>query len=758
MLKRTRTYMILSLITLSTALLATVSMPVVGESAPRSTEPSIERWSQHVWTSAQRGDRDELERHLQDLPADDLGFEPLAHFQKTLTTHQKNRESARATRIEKREESLKELREHLEATDLSKALRSAVEFQNLSERLDRTFETEEIRRVIELTEQEIPRLKDDAEWLRAQELLFRLRTLFEDTDRHEAYQKYDQALNRVNHRVSLLSRYAPRQLHEMRNERVKQLGEEPLGEFNPARAVDWRERVDSIEDRMVRAALRIAGTEHIEGEGWRPLFEGGLDSLRVFATTTMLSETFKSLADKQLVDEWVRGIEREMDRVRTAKDGDLDAWMSSQLLGRIIKLNEQTLRLPEQVVLREFTDGAMQRLDQFSEVIWPDNLRRFRQQTEGNFVGVGILIRHNEKREIVVVNPLEGTPAYFAGVKPDDVIAEVNGESTVGWSLNDAVDEITGPKGEPVTLSIRRDGEEDLLEFKITRDTIRMHSVRGWWKEGVTDDGDLLWDWYIDPITRIGYIKLTSFNEDTYADIREAWSKMNEDGRPNGLILDLRFNPGGLLTSAVQISNLFLERGVIVSGENKHGVRAWPDRRARASAAELRDVPTVVLINQGAASGSEIVAGALQAHGAAIVVGERSYGKGSVQTVHNIAHNAALKLTTQYYRLPPRPGEDEGRLVHRRPGADSWGVEPDIIVPMSTHQVTESITLRQEADIIPEDEDGKPDPHHPDRPDVNNLLSEGIDPQLETALLILQARALGTLAEEQRHALLETSR
>lgn len=748
MLKRTRTYAMLSFTMIGATVLAAAVMPAAGERADRS----IEQWAEHVWTSAQQGDRGALERHFANLPDEDHAFDSLAQFQSTLETHKRNREEAKNERIEKREEALTELRQHLEEENLSKALRSAVEYQNLSDRLELAFETDEIRQVIDMAKHEIPRVKAEENWLRAQELLYRLRTLYEDTDRQDEYRKYDEELNRVNHRVSLLSRYAPKRLHEMRNERAISLGEEPLGEFNPSRSVDWQERVDSINDNMVRQALRIAGTEHIEGDGWRPLFEGGLESLRTFVTTSTLKETFAALGDERRVRQWVEEIDRELDRVRAADENDLDRWWSTQLLGRIVNLNKRTLDLPESVVLREFADGAMQRLDQFSEVIWPDNLRRFRQQTEGNFVGVGILIRHNEKREIVVVNPLEGTPAYFAGIKPDDVIVEVDSESTVGWSLNDAVDEITGPKGEPVKLSIRRDGEDELLEFEIIRDTIRMHSVRGWWKKGITDDGDLDWDWFVDPVTRIAYVKLTSFNEDTYGDLRAAWREMNEKGRPNGMIIDLRYNPGGLLTSAVQVSNLFLERGVIVSGENKHGVRAWPDRRARASAAELRDMPTVVLINKGAASGSEIVAGALQAHGAAIVVGERSYGKGSVQTVHNIARNAALKLTTQYYRLPPRPDEEKGRLVHRRPGADTWGVEPDIVVPMAPHKVAESITLRQEADIIPEDEDGNPDPHHPDRPDVNDLLAKGLDPQLETALLILQARALGTIAEEQRHA------
>jgi carboxyl-terminal processing protease len=758
MLTNPRPYAIACLTALSVSLLtAPHSLVAVSPDAP-SDAKSIEKWSEQVWDSARQGDRTALDRYLRNLPEAEVAFTPLDHFRDALAMHVRNRESSEAERVQKRDEALDDLQKHLDDGDLSKALRSAVEYQTLAERLEDAFNTDEVRRVIAMAESEIPKVKEREEWLYAQELLFRLRTLFEDTSRHADYQRFDEELNRVNHRVGLLSRYAPKRLHAMRNEAAVRRGDEPLGEFNELRVVRWQERVDSITEIMVREALRIAGSEHIEGDGWRPLLEGGLESLKLLATTSSLDENFASLGHADNVNRWVRAIDRELAGVRAADARDLDSWKTSQILGRIRNLNRETINLPPEVILREFADGAMQRLDQFSEIVWPHNLRRFRQQTEGNFVGVGILIRHNEKQEIVVVNPLEGTPAYFAGIKPDDVIAEVNKESTVGWSLNDAVDEITGPRGVPVTLGIRREGHDELLQFEIIRDTIRMHSVRGWLKRGIHDNGDLDWDWYIDPATRIGYIKLTSFNEDTFEDVRKAWREMNQAGTPNGLVVDLRYNPGGLLTSAVQVSNLFLQRGLIVSGENKDGVRAWQDRRARPNAAELSGIPTVVIINKGSASGSEIVAGALQAHGAAIIVGERSYGKGSVQTVHNIAPNAALKLTTQYYRLPPKPGQDHGKLVHRRPGSEMWGVDPDIVVPMSPHQVQASIELRQEADIIPEDDDGKPNPDDPNRPDVNDLLTKGLDPQLETALLILQARAMGTIAQKHRHAALDRQR
>ncbi|MHC4107299.1 MAG: S41 family peptidase [Planctomycetota bacterium] len=398
----------------------------------------------------------------------------------------------------------------------------------------------------------------------------------------------------------------------------------------------------------------------------------------------------------------------------------------------------------------------MYELDPFSEIIWPHRFPRFTQTTRGNFIGVGIVIRHDEAHEILVVNPLEGTPAYFAGVKPSDRIAEVDGVSTVGWSLNDAVDKITGRKGTEVTLGMKREGVEDLIQLTIVRDVIKIHTVRGWWKQGLDDDGDPVWDWYIDPISRIAYVRLTQFTEDTFTDLEKAWRQAKEAGQPNGLILDLRYNPGGLLSSAVQISNLFVERGVIVSGEDKNGRRAWPDQRARHELALIADdgIPTVILVNKGSASASEIVAGCLQAHGAAVVIGERTFGKGSVQTVHQVTNKAMLKLTTQYYRLPsPDGGETPGRLVHKRPGADVWGVDPDIVVTMTPAQIVASLELRQKADLIPEDDDGNPDPDSPERPNINELLAGGLDPQLEAALLLLQATALGN-ETDARHAML----
>jgi carboxyl-terminal processing protease len=745
-------------VSLSLIGLALLSLAAAPASQVDRAAIGLDRWAMQVWKTALDGDAAALERHLQTLPTGVPDSDVVDRYRASLDLLSTNREQAVETRLEQRDEAIVAMREEIEADNLPKALRKAVEAQTLSEDLNEAFDDPEIMDLVRWAKAQVPEHEHSRQWLDAQDLLFLLKTFYDDTDRQTEYEAYSEYLDHVNQRVGLIARYVPRTLHELRNERRLRLGEEPLDEFNPATAVDYHERLRDIDVKMVQAALRKAAFEHIETKGWRPLLLGGLEALRLMATTTALAEAFPRLDDARAVNEWVEFIDEQYRAIENADERHLDHWRLSTLLNELAELNERTVRIDLAAMLREFGDGAMNNLDDYSEVIWPDKFRRFQQATQGNFVGVGILIRHNEKREIMVVNPLEGTPAYFAGVKPNDLIMEVDGDSTVGWSLNDAVDRITGPKDTVVTIGLQREGEDELVRLPIQRDVIKIPTVKGWWKKDLEENGDPIWDWWIDPISRIAYIRLTQFSEDTETDLRRAWREISVDGEPNGLILDLRHNPGGLLTSAVRISNLFIPRRVtIVSGEDKDGRQVW-QQRARRDRAELADVPTVVLINKGSASASEIVAGCLQAYDAAIIVGERSFGKGSVQTVHplNTRAQALLKLTTQYYRLPPTTGPDgkreEGRLVHRRPGATDWGVDPDIEVPMSAKQVLAALDVRQSAEIIPLDDDGVLAPDDPERADVTTLITEGIDPQLETALLILQARALANDDLGVRHA------
>ncbi len=716
-------------------------------------QPTIQNWSSSVWQSALEGRSHDVERILTDAPRDTIAGETGMRFKQTLDLRQTNQSKAATARDDARSEAITKLDDQLQDNDLINALEAAVEVQTLSPDMGAMLDEPRFKHLIAWAEDQVPQVESKRDWLYAQELLYSLRTLYEDTNRHTEYQKYDDHLDRVNRRVSLLAMYAPKRLYDMQNERAVRHGDEPLDDFNSALTIDWSERVEDITVGMLKQSMRTAAREHIESDGYRPLLIGGLEQLELLATTTTLVDTFPTLGDAEKVANWNKHIEEELEMLRSLDDNDIDSITCSRVLDGLIWMNDKTLELPRSVIYREFGEGAMYRLDKFSEIVWPEKLRRFQQATEGNFVGVGILIRHNDKREIMVVNPLEGTPAYFGGVKPDDIIVEVNGEPTVGWSLNDAVDRITGEPNTKVEIGLRREGVDGTFRIKIKREIIKLPSVRGWWKKTLADNGDPVWDWYIDPTSGIAYVRLTQFTEDSYNDLLQAWREINKQGEPRGLIFDLRYNPGGLLDAAVKVSNLFVKNGLIVSGEDKTAHKVWK-LNADPRRAAWEDIPTVLLINKGSASASEIVAGCLKAYDAAVIVGERSYGKGSVQTVHPITGNSLLKLTTQYFRMPENAENPDGPLIHKRPGADRWGVDPHVEVTMTPQQIVDSLKLRQEADIIPLDEEGNMLPESEDRPDINTMLTDGLDPQLEIAVLLLQARVLGDMDAdaETKHA------
>ena len=703
----------------------------------------LDAWSNQIWEAAIRGQTDVLETRLEKLPELQSSPKAVAEFESFLERREQHFKTARANRLEAYSKAETDLDDHVQKGDLTLALTKAVEMQTLADEGLAVLGDDRIRELVTKADSIIPEAERRGDWLLAQELLYRLNVLFEHSG------EYKNELDKVNRRVALLANYAPRRLYDLRKQQAERLDpDREFPAFNEARLEDLQERLRDVDSIALRQSLRLAAQRHIEAAGWNPLVKGGLESLRILATTPALSEQFPALEDAAKVSTWTEQIDSFSERIDALTLTDRDA---DNILARLLELNDGTIKLPSSVLLREFGDGAMSKLDTYSEVIWPDEVRRFEQATRGDFVGVGILIRHDDKRDIMVVNPLEGSPAYFAGVKPEDRVVAVDGKSTVGWSLNDAVDKITGPRGEEVTLSIRREGVEDLLEISVKRDVVKLHSVNGWWKTGLGDEGDPEWDWYLDRDNGVAYIKLTQFSDHTYDDLNKAWRQINQTGTPRGLILDLRYNPGGLLDAAVNISNLFMPEGPVVSGEGKDGVTQF-ERRARRHRATIfkSGLPVVVLINEGSASASEIVAGALQANNAAVIVGERSFGKGSVQTVHPVTRNTMLKLTTQYYRLPPAEGETKGRIVHRRPGASDWGVNPDIEVGMSPNQIVKSLELRQQADMLTNDpEDAK------DRPDVNRLLTEGLDPQLETAVLILRAKALASVSMPGSRAALD---
>lgn len=707
----------------------------------------LETWRQGVWEAALQGRTGEMMEYLEVIPgeADPDRADALRAAMDARDGHAAATDEDRA---DGRTEARKKIADALKSENLTEALTGAVELQTLSDDWEAVLSDPEIVKLVQTAETREAEARLVGDWLFVQEILFRLRTLHEDTEFKEIHESYDRRLDEVNRRIGLLARYAPRSLHDLRGRQMARLEpEDEFPEFNEAFAEDWKVPLNGITERMLRSALRIGATQHISDCGWKPLLDGGLEAIEIFASTDQLLENFPGLADREKVDAWLEIVRRERARLAEIPADEVTRRDYHRILPELMRANPRTINVPEAVVLREFGEGATYRLedvfeDQYTQMIWPEQLRRFQQQVQGDFVGVGILIRHDDKRELMVQNPLEGSPASRAGIEEQDRIVEVDGVPTTGWSLTRAVDEITGPRGEEVVLSIAREGEEQTVDVPIVRDRIKIRSVNGWYKKALDDEGTPEWDWWIDRDAGIGYVRLTSFNDDSFDDFLEALGEMQKDRSIEGLVLDLRFNPGGLLESAIRFSNLFVSEGRIVSCEDRDGQTVW-SRPAQRQLAFLEGKPLVVLVNPGSASASEIVSGCLQAHGAAVVVGERSFGKGSVQTVHDVSDPrggpAAFKITNQYYALPPAPGEERGRLVHKMPGSDDWGVNPSVTVEMTPDQTQEAYELRRKSDLIADwDEDRDPE----ERPRPDGLVEDGIDAQLETAILILKARLL----------------
>ncbi len=296
-------------------------------------------------------------------------------------------------------------------------------------------------------------------------------------------------------------------------------------------------------------------------------------------------------------------------------------------------------------------DGMLTSLDPHSSYLSPDDAEQMRVQTRGEFGGLGIEVTQ-EEGFVKVVSPIDGTPADEAGMEAGDFITHVDGESLLGLTLDKAVDMMRGPVGSEIVITVVREGENEPFDVSIIRDTIKLTAVRS------RTEGQSV------------VLRVTTFNDQTTPNLEAGFKEQFEEAggmdKINGIVLDLRNNPGGLLTQAIKVSDAFLDKGEIVS---TRGRNVEDGERFNATAGDLaKGKPIVVLINGGSASASEIVAGALQDHRRAIVVGTKSFGKGSVQTVMPLRGDGAMRLTTARYYTP------SGRSIQ------ALGVSPDIVV------------------------------------------------------------------------------
>lgn len=316
-------------------------------------------------------------------------------------------------------------------------------------------------------------------------------------------------------------------------------------------------------------------------------------------------------------------------------------------------------------------DGLLGQLDPYTVYVPPAKSEEFAGMLDGRFKGVGIqLDQDKDSLEVEVLSPIEGSPAFDAGVMAGDVILKVDGEDIAGLRLPDVIKRIAGPLGSPVTLTLRHVTGET-VDLTMKRQEIIIPPLKGYQRKR-----DATWDWYISNDPKIAYVRLTQFTPDCDDKLGAVLEALLKEGM-QALILDLRFNPGGRLDEAKDVVDLFLAEGVIVSTRGRNR----PEEVAEAKAEEtLPDFPMAVLVNEHSASASEIVAGSLKDNKRALIVGTRTYGKGSVQEVIGLDGKGELKLTVAYYYLP------SGRLVHRKKDATDWGVEPHVGVAVDAAQ------------------------------------------------------------------------
>ena len=333
-----------------------------------------------------------------------------------------------------------------------------------------------------------------------------------------------------------------------------------------------------------------------------------------------------------------------------------DVYKKIDLFGEVLeKINKEYVdEINQSESMDAAIDGLLQSLDPYSAYMSPEIFNEMQTETSGEFGGLGIEV-NMESGVVKVISPIDDTPASRAGIKAGDYIIKIDDIQVQGKSLSEAVDLMRGPVGSSIILTVRRIGQKKALTFEIVREIIQIKSVKA----------DLLKN-------NIGYLRLTSFNENSGDQIREQIKEFEKNKNINSYILDLRNNPGGLLSQAIRISDFFLDNGEIVSTKSR---KASENRKWFAKKGDLIGGKTlVVLINYGSASASEIVAGALQDHKRAIILGENSYGKGSVQSIIPLKNKGAIRLTVAKYYLP------SGKSI------SEVGVSPDIEIDEDTDE------------------------------------------------------------------------
>lgn len=498
------------------------------------------------------------------------------------------------------------------------------------------------------------------------------------------------------------------------------------------------ERLQGIRAEMLIEAVGVLDTYYISIIDYGEMAKNGIERCKLIGEVLAFSQEklpFEVTPEQASV--WKSSLMSLQSDLEDIANTDLKVvtqdkyiWVYNQLL----EIGSATLpTVPQEVIISQFTEASFEELDPVTNLIWPWMVKDFEKTLTQNFTGIGVHIQQTREGYVKVASLLPDTPAYSSGLDAEDVILAINDEPTKEMTIDCVIDKITGPEGTNVVLTVRhKDAPAGKTEnIEITRARIIVPTIKGWQR---TDDGK--WLYMLDTVNKLGYLRITNFTESTSSGMEEALAQLESQGM-QGLIIDLRYNPGGYLNTAYEVVDMFVKHGLIVKSQPRWSL---PEYKIAKEEGTHPDYPLVVLVNGSSASASEIVAGALQdeKYKRATIVGTRSYGKGSVQVVSDIGYGAKLRYTMAFYYLPS--GQPvKTRYVLKKQDRTDWGIEPDIEADLPNYQAVEMLDVQFANDILV-----KADHNKNGEPVKRYTVHETIkaDPQLATALLVLKAKVL----------------
>jgi len=524
------------------------------------------------------------------------------------------------------------------------------------------------------------------------------------------------------------------------------------------------ERFQGVKEELFIQAINFLNSHYVSIINYNEMATKAIERCKLLAevisTSSRLNEDskndvkgspniLKDTWEPQKLAAWSTALTALLDEAKSSSGGlaRLDKSKFLDIFDTVLKLNESTVDLPRPVLISQFVEATLYTLDPYTVIVWPRQVQDFEQMMTSEFMGIGIEIS-KPKGLLTVASLLLDTPAFNSNLDAGDVIEEVDGVKTKDMSLFCAAKKIKGPAGTKVKLKVRRPSEDKKVEDKvfeetITRDTIIVPTVRGWQR---SNEGK--WLYMIDEKNKIGFVRLTSFSADTAPGLEKVLIELESQGL-RGLILDLRFNTGGLLDSAVAVVDKFVEDGVIVKRQSGFG--RMPIYETASKKGTHPNYPLVILINSSSASASEIVAGALadERYERAILVGTRTHGKGSVQGITGyLGGGAQLKYTMAYYHLPSGQ-KVESRDAMEKLGRKDWGVAPDVDVELRSDEFKKMMEVQRDNDVLVK-------ANHNDTNDDNfkkRTIEETLaaDPQLAVGLLIVQSKLIQDETLAQAH-------